>query len=197
VKYLAIDAPLLWDSPPQDQVNVQNGLLDVNTRSLSPHSGDFLSPVQLPIKFDAAARCPAWDKFISEVFPADSEAIAWEIPAWLMTPDTSIQKAILLMGDGANGKSTYPHLYLIARRLGDWSGKLLKQVRANRVNCVNRVMWAKPLSHGNFCRSLETQSRPSAYIVSKPFARRAQSAPSERSPQIQLADPAYFVAITN
>ena len=107
VKYLAIDAPLLWDSPPRDQVNLQNGLLDVNTRSLSPHSGDFLSPVQLPIRFDAAARCPAWDKFISEVFPADSEAIAWEIPAWLMTPDTSIQKAILLMGDGANGKSTY------------------------------------------------------------------------------------------
>src|SRR5262249_38580390 len=56
---------------------------------------------------DPLARCPAWDKFISEVFPGDSEAIAWEIPAWLMTPDTSIQKAILLMGDGANGKSTY------------------------------------------------------------------------------------------
>ncbi|MBZ5604693.1 MAG: DUF3854 domain-containing protein [Acidobacteriia bacterium] len=107
VKYLAIDAPLLWDAPPRDQVNVQNGLLDVNTRSLSPHSADFLSPVQLPVRFDPAARCPAWDKFISEVFPGDSEAIAWEIPAWLMTPDTSIQKAILLMGDGANGKSTY------------------------------------------------------------------------------------------
>jgi putative DNA primase/helicase len=63
--------------------------------------------VQLPVKFDPVARCPAWDKFISEVFPGDSEAIAWEISAWLMTPDTSIQKAILLMGDGANGKSTY------------------------------------------------------------------------------------------
>jgi putative DNA primase/helicase len=41
------------------------------------------------------------------VFPRDAEAIAWEIPAWLMTPDTSIQKAILLIGDGSNGKSTY------------------------------------------------------------------------------------------
>jgi putative DNA primase/helicase len=84
-----------------------NGLLDLNTRTLSAHSADFLSPVQLPVKFDPAARCPAWDKFISEVFPGDSEAIAWQILAWLMTPDTSIQKAILLLGDGANGKSTY------------------------------------------------------------------------------------------
>jgi putative DNA primase/helicase len=79
----------------------------VNSRVLSPHCADHLSPVQLPIKFDTGARCPAWDKFVSEVFPCDSEAIAWEILAWLMTPDASIQKAILLMGDGANGKSTY------------------------------------------------------------------------------------------
>ena len=105
-KYITVDASLLWERPPRDQVNVQNGLLDVNTRALSPHSPDFLSPVQLPVKFNPQERCPMWDKFISEVFPGDSEAIAWEIPAWLMTPDT-IQKAILLMGEGANGKSTY------------------------------------------------------------------------------------------
>ena len=107
VKYLSVDAPLLWEKPPRDQVSVLNGLLSVTNRSLSPHSSDFLSPVQLPVNFDPTARCPRWDQFISEVFPGDSEAIAWEIPAWLMTPDTSIQKAILLLGDGANGKSTH------------------------------------------------------------------------------------------
>ena len=107
VKYIEVDAPLLWERPKVDVVNLLNGLLDVNTRTLSPHAADFLSPIQLPVKFDPDARCPAWDKFISEVFPGDSEAIAWEIPAWLATPDTSIQKAVLLTGDGANGKSTY------------------------------------------------------------------------------------------
>jgi hypothetical protein len=107
VKYIEVDAPLLWDRPKIDVVNVLNGLLDINTRALSPHSADFLSPVQLPVNFDPSARCPMWDKFIGEVFPGDSEAIAWEIPAWLATPDTSIQKAVLLTGDGANGKSTY------------------------------------------------------------------------------------------
>jgi putative DNA primase/helicase len=57
--------------------------------------------------FDPSAKCPAWDRFIADVFPADSKAVAWEVPAWLMTPDTSIQKAVLLTGEGANGKSTY------------------------------------------------------------------------------------------
>lgn len=107
VKYIAVDAPELWDRPDADVVNVENGLLDVRTRVLSPHSPTFMSPVQIPVKYDPAAHCPAWDKFIAEVFPEDTEAIAWEVPAWLMTPDTSIQKAILLTGDGANGKSTY------------------------------------------------------------------------------------------
>jgi len=112
VKYIEVDAAELWERPRIDVVNVLNGLLDVTTRTLSPHSADFLSPVQLPVNFDPDARCPDWDKFIAEVFPGDAEAIAWEIPAWLMTPDTSIQKAVLLMGDGANGKSTYLRAFL-------------------------------------------------------------------------------------
>lgn len=107
VKYIAVDAPQLWDRPDANVVNVENGLLDVRTRVLAPHSPTFLSPVQIPVEYDPAAHCPAWDKFIAEVFPEDTEAIAWEVPAWLMTPDASIQKAILLTGDGANGKSTY------------------------------------------------------------------------------------------
>jgi putative DNA primase/helicase len=106
-KYIAVDAPILWERPQRDVVNVLNGLLDVNTRKLAPHSPDFLSPVQLPMKFDPTARCPQWDDFVASTFPEHAEPIAWEIPAWLITPDTSIQKAALLTGEGANGKSTY------------------------------------------------------------------------------------------
>jgi P4 family phage/plasmid primase-like protien len=107
VKYIEVDAAELWERPPIDVVNVLNGLLNVTTGILSDHSANFLSPVQIPVKYDRSAWCPMWDKFIADVFPGDSQAIAWEIPAWLMTPDTSIQKAVLLTGDGANGKSTY------------------------------------------------------------------------------------------
>ncbi len=45
-KYLAVDAPLLWEKPPRDQVSVLNGILNVSTRQLRPPSPDFLSPVQ-------------------------------------------------------------------------------------------------------------------------------------------------------
>ena len=56
---------------------------------------------------DPEATCPKWEKFLSETFPEDSQDVAWEIPGHLMIPDRSLQKAVLLLGEGSNGKSTY------------------------------------------------------------------------------------------
>jgi putative DNA primase/helicase len=107
IEFIRVDAHELWESPPPETINMLNGLLDLKTRALRPHSPEHYSAVQLPVKFDAKATCPAWDEFIRQVFPPDSTAIAWQILAWLMTPWNSIQKAVLLLGGGSNGKSTY------------------------------------------------------------------------------------------
>ena len=107
LEYIRLDAPELWDRPPLGVINVRNGLLDTETPELKPHSPKHLSPVQVPINYEPTAECPAWEKFTRDVFPADAQELAWEIPGYLITPDTSIQKAFLLLGDGGNGKSTY------------------------------------------------------------------------------------------
>ena len=107
LEYIRIDAPELWSRPPLDIVNVRNGLLCTSDRELHPHTPQHLSTVQLPVQYDASADCPAWKKFIEEVFPRDALALPWEVAAWLMIPYTSIQKAVLLLGEGANGKSTF------------------------------------------------------------------------------------------
>lgn len=108
VEFIRVDSPILWERPPLDTVNVLNGLLDVNIPKLKPHSPDFLSSIQIPVTYNPNATCPTWDKFISEVFPEDALSLGYEIPAYLMTPDTSIQKSsIIFMGEGGNGKSTY------------------------------------------------------------------------------------------
>jgi putative DNA primase/helicase len=61
----------------------------------------------MPVAYDPAATCPAWDRFIGEVFPEDARAVAFQIVALLMVPHTSCQKAVLLIGSGGNGKSAY------------------------------------------------------------------------------------------
>jgi P4 family phage/plasmid primase-like protien len=107
VEYIRVDAPDLWERPPLNRANLANGILDLNTRTLAPHSPDFLSPVQLPVEYDPDARCPAWDQFVETTFPEDAQDLAFEMISDLMTPDRSIQKALLLIGEGDNGKSVY------------------------------------------------------------------------------------------
>src|SRR5581483_11001589 len=79
------------------------------------------------------------DKFVLSTFPSDAVVIAYEIPAWLVTPDTSIQKAILLLGDGANGKSTYLCLVIafIGRR--NCSAVSLHKLEADRFSIARLV----------------------------------------------------------
>lgn len=107
VEYLRVDAPTLWECPPLNLVNVQNGILNVETERLLPHSPEHLCSVGLPVRYDPSATCPEWESFVEQVFPDDAQGLAWQIIAWLMRPDVSLQKAILLLGEGGNGKSTY------------------------------------------------------------------------------------------
>ena len=130
--YVAVDAPDLWERPPLNVLNLKNGLLDVMTGMLSPSSPDHLSAVQLPIAFDPAATCAEWDAFISDVFPEDCQALAYETVAWLLCPDTSIQKAFLLRGDGENGKSTFLSGVTAALGVENVAGLSLQKLETDR-----------------------------------------------------------------
>ena len=118
IEYLRVDAPLLWERPPLDEINVANGRLKFVPKKQGrgfrveflPHSPDFLSVVQLPVSYDKTATCPRIERFVQDVFPQSAQAVAWELAGILMVPDTSLQKATLIVGEGGNGKSTYLNL---------------------------------------------------------------------------------------
>jgi P4 family phage/plasmid primase-like protien len=107
VEWIQADVPVLWEKPSEVVINVLNGLLDLETLELRPHSPKFLSPIQIPITYDPNAKCPAFDRFVTEVFPEDAQELAYEVPGDLLTPERSIQKAFLFTGDGGNGKGTF------------------------------------------------------------------------------------------
>lgn len=107
IAFILVGAPLLWPQPPDDVINLQIGLLNLRTRQFELHHSGFLSPVQLPISFDPEARCPTWDYLIDTSFPEDAQDLGYEIPAWVMSPSEPTQVAVLLVGEGANGKSVY------------------------------------------------------------------------------------------
>ena len=105
VRWAADNAPELWDAPPLDRVNVLNGILDVSSGKLEPHSPDFLSTVQINAAWNPGVECPAIDRFVSQVFPDDAGELFYQLAGLYALPDTRQQKAVMLLGSGSDGKS--------------------------------------------------------------------------------------------
>ena len=89
-------------------VNLHNGMLNIATRELQPHDKDYLSTIQLKAKYNSQSTCPRWEKFLEEVLDEDVELIdlVQEFMGYSLVPDTRFEKALLMVGEGANGKST-------------------------------------------------------------------------------------------
>ena len=112
-------SPRLWDTPPLDRVNVLNGILDIESGELEPHSEDFLSPVQINAEWDPEADCPAIDQFVQRVFPYDAQDVFYQLAGLFMVPDSRCQKAVLFLGSGASGKSVATAI--LRTFLGHWN----------------------------------------------------------------------------
>jgi putative DNA primase/helicase len=139
VEWIRVDAPELWERPPIDVVNCQNGLLRLTNGELLSHTPDHLSPIQIPVTFDPEATCPAIDQFVRDVFPPDAIDLAYEIPGSIMAPNVSIQKAVLLLGSGGNGKSTYLTLVTMFVGKTNCTGLSLHKLESNRFSIARLV----------------------------------------------------------
>lgn len=102
--------PTITAEPIGDYINFTNGLLDWRTGTLVDHTPDVLTTVQLPVDYDPDATCPEFDRFLSEVVPDDVVSIMWELIGYLMFSGNPLHKAVMLVGGGGNGKSTFLHV---------------------------------------------------------------------------------------
>ena len=89
-------------------INLRNGMFSTKTRELVSHDKDFYSTIQLNVTYDPEAKCLKWEQFLLEIFDEDVELfdLVQEFIGYSLIPDTRFEKALLLLGEGANGKST-------------------------------------------------------------------------------------------
>lgn len=89
-------------------LNISNGLFDIESMKLYSHSADIYSTVQLDVLYKEDAQCPLWQKTLDQIFEGDQDRIylLQEFFGLCLTTDTSQGKALFLVGEGANGKST-------------------------------------------------------------------------------------------
>ena len=104
-----------------EYLNVKNGLLDVNRRILLPHSPKVYSTIQLDVNYDPSAKCEKWIATLKEIFPfsGEEEKIGdlQEFFGLCFTKTVKYTKALLCVGEGANGKSLI--LSVLTKLLGD------------------------------------------------------------------------------
>lgn len=90
-----------------DTINLRNGLLNIWTGELKEHSPDFLSIVQLPIMYNPGSKCPAVLKFLGQVLHPQDVFTAMEIIGYLLYRAAIYEKAVMLYGNGDNGKGVF------------------------------------------------------------------------------------------
>jgi putative DNA primase/helicase len=103
---------IIGDKAYGDQIRyltLQNGLFDLNSYELVPHTPDIFTTNLLPYDYNPEAKCPRFLQYLDEVFMGDRETIECVQEAVGYTFYKSIPKPALfcLIGGGGNGKSVF------------------------------------------------------------------------------------------
>ena len=93
-------------NPTLNLVNLKNGILNIETGELTPHASDIIFTSKLPVEFNPDAECPKVGQFLREVLPKSDIPTFVEAIGFCLHRDYFIRRAIILLGEGGNGKST-------------------------------------------------------------------------------------------
>lgn len=109
-----------------------NGILNVEIRELEPFTPEQFILTQIPITFAPDADCPKIKKFLSEVVNQDQLCMMQETIGYCLYQGMPIHKATMLVGDGANGKSTLIELVKLFLGADNVSNVSLQSLCENR-----------------------------------------------------------------
>lgn len=94
--------------PSRTIVSFENGIMDIDTLKFHRHDEKFETMVRLPFAYDPTAKCPLFDKFLSEVLPEQDVRNALQDAFGYIFCDRKkikFEKIVMLCGTGSNGKS--------------------------------------------------------------------------------------------
>jgi len=91
----------------RDKIVVANGTLDTVSFEFSEHDPEDRALTKIGVKYDPDARCPKFEKFLSDVLKEEDEInTILELFGYCLVKSYFIQKWFMFLGTGANGKGT-------------------------------------------------------------------------------------------
>jgi putative DNA primase/helicase len=126
------------------KINFQNGVLELETMELHAHSKEYGFRYVLPYEYNPSADAPRFKQFLDEVTIGDKEMqdVLMEFMGYCLSGDDCwLQKAMVLEGEGSNGKSVFLD---VLRELGgsaNYSSLTLYDMKneANRYQLENKL----------------------------------------------------------
>lgn len=95
------------------KINLKNGVYDIETKKLLPHSPRMLFTSTIDCEYDPAAAAPEFEKWINEVTSFDHEKrdALLDFMAYALAGTNIANDTVLIMtGEGSNGKTTFLRL---------------------------------------------------------------------------------------
>lgn len=122
-----------WDANP-DIRNLSNCLFNVATGTASDHTPDYLSLIQLPVKYDRRATCRAIIEALYNTFqdPTDVPLFLEYLAYVLFWDNKNLQKELLLPGEPDSGKSRILDTIIELVGKENTSNVTLQQLSTNR-----------------------------------------------------------------
>lgn len=113
-------------------IPVTNGVYDLIEDQLLPHSHDYKFKHQFPIVYDKNAQCSKIEAFFAQIFTDIQKATIEEWIGYCFYRNYMYKKAIIIVGEGDTGKTTF--LELLSRLIGDSnkSGISLHKISSDR-----------------------------------------------------------------
>jgi len=96
---------------------LKNGAYNLKTGKLTKFDPNHFIVNALPVKYDPTAKTDIIEKFVSEIVYKEDIQVLQEIAGYCLWRDYNFHKAVMLVGAGANGKSTF--LELLRAMLGN------------------------------------------------------------------------------
>ena len=133
-------------------INLQNGLLNPETKEFKQHTPDIFSTVQIPVEYDSKAECPTWKEKLQDKIDKPTKDVLQEFFGYTFQPGQKYQKGLLLHGAERTMKSTA--LNVLEKLIGKENSTAFSLQRLNEDKYANAYLYGKPL---NVCADLESR----------------------------------------
>lgn len=97
---------------PTEFVSCKNGLLNVLSDHFGEYVPDFFIVCSIPVEYDATADCPKIKHFLKDVVGEEQLPVIQELLGYCLLQNYRYPKAMMLVGEGQNGKSTLLNLFV-------------------------------------------------------------------------------------